>query len=148
MVQLHFTDDVAQGGGRQALDGRDGLVDAVGVELGIHDLEEDHGVDLHGDVVTGDDRLGREVGDLLLQADLFGHPLHERDLDVQAGAPAVGVAAQPLDDVGHGLGHDDDVGDDDEKDDEDQCKDHKQHDGHRNAPFFSGWMIRSGQAPR
>ena len=33
-------------------------------------------------VITG---LGREVRDLLLQTDLFGDPLNERDLDMQAG---------------------------------------------------------------
>ena len=138
MIQLHLTDDVAQGGGGKALDGCDGLVDTVGVELGIHDLEEHHGVDLHGNVIAGDHRLGRKVRDLLLQADLFGDPLNERDLDMQAGRPGVGVAAQTLHNVHHGLRHDDDVGDDDEQDDKDEREDHEQHDRHRDAPFFSG----------
>ena len=40
VIQLHLTDDVAQGGGK-ALDGCDGLVDTVGVELGIHQ-QQDH----------------------------------------------------------------------------------------------------------
>ena len=89
VIQLHLTNDVAQGGGGQALDGCDGLVDAVGVELGVHYLEEDHRVDLHGDIIAGDDRLGREVRHLLFQADLFGHPLNKRDLDMQAGGPGL-----------------------------------------------------------
>ena len=125
MVQLHLADDIAQGGGGQALDGRDGLVHAVGVELGIHDLKEHDGVDLHGDVIAGDDRLRGEVCDLLLQADLFGHPLHEGDLDVEAGRPCSGVAAQTLDDVDHRLRHNDDIGDNDHQNHEDQGKDHK-----------------------
>ena len=33
VVQLHFTDDVAQGGGGQAFDCGNGLVDTVGVKL-------------------------------------------------------------------------------------------------------------------
>ena len=128
MVQLHLTNDVAQGGGGQALDGRDGLVDAVGVELGVHYLEEDHRVDLHGDVIAGDDRLGREVRHLLFQADLFGHPLNKRDLDMQAGGPGLGVAAQPLHDIDHGLRHDDDVGDDHQQNHEDEGEDDKKQD--------------------
>ena len=135
MVQLHLADDVAQRGGRQALDGRDGLVDAIGVELGIHHLKEDHGVDLHGDVIAGDDRLRGEVGDLLFQADLLCHPLEERNFNVQAGAPCLGIAAKTLDDVDHRLGHDDDVGDDHQQDNEDQDEDQEQHDRHRDAPF-------------
>ena len=61
MIQLHLTDDVAQGGGGKALDGCDGLVDTVGVELGIHDLEEHHGIDLHGYVIAGDHRGGKSA---------------------------------------------------------------------------------------
>ena len=82
MVQLHFADDVAQGGGRQALDGGNGLVDAVGVELGIHHLKEHHGIDLHGNVIAGDDRLRGKVCHLLLQAHLFGDALDEGNLNV------------------------------------------------------------------
>ena len=125
MVQFHLTDDVAQGGGGQALDGGNGLVDTVGVQLCVHDLEEHHRVDLHGHIVAGDDGLRGKVGHLLLQAHLFGNALNERDLDVQAGRPGVGVAAQTLHNVHHGLGHDDDVGDDDEQDDKDEREDHE-----------------------
>ena len=56
---------------------------------------------------------------------------------MQAGRPGVGVAAQTLHNVHHGLRHDDDVGDDDEQDDKDEREDHEQHDRHRDAPFFS-----------
>ena len=57
---------------------------------------------------------------------------------MQAGRPGVGVAAQTLHNVHHGLGYDDDVGDDDEQDDKDEREDHEQHDRHKDAPFFSG----------
>ena len=72
MVQLHLADDVPQRGGGQVLDGGDGILHPVGVELGVGNLKIHHRVNLHGDIVLGDDRLGREVDNLLLQADLLG----------------------------------------------------------------------------
>src|SRR5699024_4401700 len=98
VVQLHLADDVAQGGGAQALQSGDGLVDAVSIQFGVHHLEKDYRVDLDGDVIAGDDGLGREVAHLLFQADLFGHPLDEGDLYMEAGLPGGRIDAQPLDD--------------------------------------------------
>ena len=109
-VQLQVANDVAQGGGGEVLDGGHGVLHAVGVQLGVGDLEVDHSVDLHGDIVLGDHGLGREVHHLLLQRDVFGHPLNERDLEVQAHAPHALERAQALDDKGAGLGDDPDVG--------------------------------------
>ena len=60
-----------------------GPFDAVGVESRGCDLIIDDGVDLHGDVILGDHGLRRIVEHLLLQADLLGHALNERDFDVQ-----------------------------------------------------------------
>ena len=85
------------------------MLDAVGVELGVGDLKIDDRVDLHGDVILGDDGLGIEVGDLLLEADLLDHALNEGDLQVQADVPGRAVRAETLDDVGAGLLHDVDV---------------------------------------
>ncbi|CAN4006671.1 DUF6472 domain-containing protein, partial [Dysosmobacter welbionis] len=51
------------------------------------DLEVDHRIDLHGDIVLGDDGLGREIRHLLLQGHLLGHPLHKGHLQVQSHAP-------------------------------------------------------------
>ena len=72
--------------------------------------------------------LSREVAHLLFQADLFGHPLDEGDLDMQAGLPGGRVDAQPLDDKDGGLGHDDDVGHHDEDDHKDQRQDQEEQD--------------------
>ena len=85
------------------------MLDAVGIELGVGDLKIDDRVDLHGDVILGDDGLGIEVGDLLLEADLLDHALNEGDLQVQADVPRRAVRAETLDDVGAGLLHDVDV---------------------------------------
>ena len=39
LVQLQVADDVAQGGGGQVLNGAHGVLHAVGIQLGIGDLE-------------------------------------------------------------------------------------------------------------
>ena len=109
LVELHFADDVAKRRGGQVLDGVHRVLDAVGVELGVGDLKIDDRVDLHGDVILGDDGLGIEVGDLLLEADLLDHALNEGDLQVKADVPGRAVRAETLDDVGAGLLHDVDV---------------------------------------
>ena len=87
LVQLQVADDIPQGGGGQVFNGAHGMLHAVGVELGVDDLEVDDRVNLHGHVVLGNDRLGREVHHLFLQAHLFGHPVQDRQLDMQAHAP-------------------------------------------------------------
>ena len=68
LVQLQLTDDVAQGGGGEVLNGAHGILHAIGVELGVGDLKIDDGVDLHGNIVLGDDGLGVEIRHLLLQS--------------------------------------------------------------------------------
>ena len=82
--------------------------------------KRDDGVDLHGDVILGDDRLGSKVRHLLLQGDFFCHPLDEWDLQMQSYVPDGPERAQAFDDIGPGLLDDDDVGDDD-----DQHQDHQ-----------------------
>ena len=125
MIQLHLTNDVAQGSGRKALDSGNGLIDTVGVQLCVHDLKEHHRVDLHGHVIAGDHGLRGKVCHLFLQAYLFGNALNKGDLDVQAGRPCIGVAAQPLDDIYLGLRHDDDVGNNDQHQNKNKRKDDK-----------------------
>ena len=74
-------------------------------------------------------------------AALAGDELHKGGgllVDVQAGRPGVGVAAQPLDDVDLGLRHDDDVGDDHQKDNKYQREDHKKQ-NHSASPLLMGW---------
>ena len=66
MVQLHITDDITQGGSGQALDGENGTLHTVGIQLRIGHLVEHDGIDLHGNIILGDNRLGRKVHHLLL----------------------------------------------------------------------------------
>lgn len=105
LLQIHVADDVAHGGDAQVLNGGHGPLHPVGVELRVGDLEVENRVDLHGDVVLGDDGLGREVHHLLLEGNHLCHPLQERNLEVDAHAPDGVEGAQPLDDVGLGLLH-------------------------------------------
>ena len=128
LVQLQLTDDVAQGGGGEVLDGVHGILHAVGIQLGVGDLKVDHGVDLHGDVILGDDWLGIEIRHLLLQAHLLHHTLNEGDLQMQAHAPHGVEGTQPLHHIGTGLLHHIDVADDDGK-----------HQNHQNGdPYDTG----------
>ncbi len=103
LVQLQIADDVAQGGGGQVLNGAHGVLYAVGVELGVDDLEVDDGVDLHGDVVLGDDGLGGKIHHLLLQAHPLGHAVENGQLHVGAHAPGSVVGPQALHHEGAGL---------------------------------------------
>ena len=79
------------------------MLHAIGVQLGIDDLEVNDSVDLHGDVVLGDDGLGREIDYLLLQADPLGHAVNKGQLDMDAHAPGGLVRAQALHHEGAGL---------------------------------------------
>ena len=68
-------------------------------------IRDSHGVDLHGDVILGDDGLGIEIRHLLLQAYLLHHTLNEGDLQMQAHAPHGVEGTQPLHHIGTGLLH-------------------------------------------
>ncbi len=123
LIQLHIADDIAQRGGRQVLNGAHRVLDTVGIQLGVGDLEVDDGIDLHGDVILGDDGLGIEVGHLLLQADLLHHALDERQLEVQTHAPNAVEGAEALHHVGLGLLDHVDAADDDHQNDDHQNDD-------------------------
>ena len=69
-----------------------------------------HRVNLHGDVILGDYRLGGIVQCLLLQIHPPGNPVDEGNLHVQAYAPHRLEGAQPLNDHGLGLLNDHNVG--------------------------------------
>ena len=101
--------------GRERLHGHHRVLHTVGIELGVGDLEVDNGVDLHGDVILRDDGLGRIVEHLLFEADLLGHTLYKRDLEVNADRPDVAERAEPLDNVGSRLLDDINVADDDDE---------------------------------
>ena len=100
------------------------MLHAVGVELGIRNLEIDDGVDLHSDIILGDDGLGRKIRHLLLEAHLLGHPLDKGHLQVQSHVPHCPEGSQAFHHVGLGLLDDDDVADD-----------HQQHQNHQNNGY-------------
>ena len=99
--------------------GGHGIFHAVGVQLGVSDLEVDHGVDLHGDVILGDDGLGGEVHHLLLQGHVLDDALNEGDLEVETHTPHGLEGAQPLNDVGTGLLYHPDIYGNDHQDQDD-----------------------------
>ena len=121
LIQFQIADDVTQGGSRQGLHGRHGLLHAVGVQLGVGDLEIHDGVDLHGDVILGDNGLRRIVQNLLLQADPAGNAVNEGNLEVHTHAPHAVERAQTLNDVSPGLLDNRNVGNDDNERDHDDC---------------------------
>ena len=81
------------------------MLHAVGVKFGVNDLEIDDRVDLHGNVVLGDNGLRREIHHLFLQADPLGHPVDEGQFDVQTHAPGGLIRTQALHHEGAGLLH-------------------------------------------
>ena len=66
MVQLQIADDVAQGGRAQVFDCGNRAFHTVCIELRVRDLEIHNRINLHGHVILGDYRLGREIDHLLL----------------------------------------------------------------------------------
>ena len=118
---------------RQVLNGAEGLLHPIGVELGVHDLEVDHRVDLHGDVVLGDDGLGSEIDDLLLQAHPLGDTVQNGHLYMKPHAPSGVVAPQALHHKGTGLLDHMDVGHQQDNDDHCDGDEHKLHSG---SSFF------------
>ena len=66
LVELHVADDVAQRRRGQVLQAGEGILDTVREQLGIENLHEHDGIDLHGDVILRDDGLRREIQHLLL----------------------------------------------------------------------------------
>ena len=87
------------------------MLHAVGIQLGIGDLEVDHRVDLHGHVILGDDRLGSKVRHLLLQRDFLGNAFNKGNFQVQPHIPDRAERTQTLHHIGTGLLNDDDVAD-------------------------------------
>ena len=75
---IQIADDVSQGGGGEVLDGQHGLLDAVGVELGVGNLHVDYGVNLHRYIVFCDDRLGRKVQNFFFERDVICNPVQKR----------------------------------------------------------------------
>ena len=112
LVQLHLTDDITKSRGRQILKTGNRALNAVGVQLRIKNLTEYDRVDLHGDVIFGNNGLRREVKHLLLEADPAGNPLDKRGLQMQSRAPGHFIASQAFNDIGLCLRNDPHVCDD------------------------------------
>ena len=110
MVQFHIADDVPQRGGGQTLYREDRALHAIGVQLGVGHLIKDDGVDLHGDVILGNNRLRRKVHDLLLERNLLGYAVNNRNFQVQTGLPGAVISAETLNDKHGGLRYNADIG--------------------------------------
>jgi len=95
VVQGELTDHVTQRGLGELFDGLGEVADLVNGFVGVGDLEIEQGVDVDGDVVTGDHVLTREVIDRLAQVDPVFHPLHLDGL-----ATVVRLVVAPVDGPG------------------------------------------------
>ena len=66
MVKLKVADNVAQRRGRQVFDSDHGVFHAIGIQFRVGDLIVDDRIDLHMNVIAGDNRLRRKIENLLL----------------------------------------------------------------------------------
>ena len=66
MIEFQIANDVTQCSRAQILNCRNWAFYAVGIELRICDLEIDHCIDLHGNVILCDNRLGWKIDHLFL----------------------------------------------------------------------------------
>ena len=98
LLQVHGSDDIAQRGDRQLLNGLQVVGDLVGGAHGVGDLVVDHRVDAHHEVVGGDDGLRREGDDLLTQVHDVAHPVDEGHQEVHSSAVGRLEAPQALND--------------------------------------------------
>ena len=114
-IQLQVTDNITQCRRGQGLHSCHGVLHAVGVQLGVGDLEVHHGIDLHRNVILGDNRLGRIIVNLLFQAYLPGNSVNEGDLEMQTHTPNALERTQALNDVGTGLLNHHNIGDHQQK---------------------------------
>lgn len=119
-VKVELADDVADSGGGEILNRDNGVFHAVAKELRVEDLEEDDRVDRDRDVVLRDDRLRREIEDLLLERDPHAHMVDEGNLDVEAVVPGGEIRSQALDNGGFSLRNDLHAGDGQDHHDDDE----------------------------
>ena len=120
MVEFHLADDVTQRGLRQFLDGVGQIVDFVNGLKRVDNLEVEQRVDLHLNVIFGDnvllvevvhlfaqvDRVGVDVASVGHRDDGFG-TVYERDDDVDAGFEGGVIFAEPLNNLCFRLWNDD-----------------------------------------
>jgi len=106
LLKIHGPDHAAQHRRGDLLDRLDVVDDLVVRRARIGDLEEQHRVDEHHQVVLGDHRRAIERDDLLTQVDDGLHPVDHRDDEIHPGFQRLAVAAEPLDVACAGLRHD------------------------------------------
>ena len=109
MVQLQLTDDVSQRSSCQIFNRGNRTLHAVGKQLGIGNLIKDNAVNLHGNVIAGDDRL-LKIDHLLFQGDPFCDMVDKRNLKVYAVVPGLIIRTQALHNKYHRLRNDFNVG--------------------------------------
>jgi glycogen operon protein len=106
LLQVHVPDHTAQHGRGDLLDRLDVVDDLVVGRSRVGDLEEQHGVDTHDQVVLGDHRLPLEGHHLLAEVDQRLDPVHERDDEVHPRLEGLAVPAETLDVARPRLRHD------------------------------------------
>ena len=132
LIQFHLTNDVSQGSLRELLNGIGQIVDLINSLERIHNLEIEQGIDLHLDIILGDDILLVEVVDLLSQVYAVAIDIasahqcandfctvDKRNNDVDTGFQRCIILTQSLNDLGLTLWNDDDghLGKDQREDD-------------------------------
>src|SRR6185312_11804242 len=85
-VELMLAEHGPQRGLRKHVGSRKIVLDVDNRPLGIDDIEIQHGIDLHRDVVARDDVLARDLDDLNAQIDPY-HLLKEGDQQDEARSP-------------------------------------------------------------
>ncbi|KAF5031883.1 hypothetical protein DSECCO2_623130 [anaerobic digester metagenome] len=105
VIQLHIADNVSQRRSSKVFNRRKRALYAVGIKLGVGNLKKHDGVDLHGDVILGDNGLRLKIHNLLFDRNLLGNAVKKRHLDVQTGFPRHVISAETLDNINGGLRH-------------------------------------------
>lgn len=71
VVQTHAADEAAESRLDEAFHGLRQVIDFIDALQGIHDAEGHGGAHAHGNVVSGEERVSREVEQFFVQANLF-----------------------------------------------------------------------------
>ena len=83
----------------------------VSKQLTIGDLVENNRVDLHTNIILGDNGLRREIRNLLHQVNTNGDAINKGDLNVNTVFPCLGIGSQTLYNKGARLRNDVNVAD-------------------------------------
>ena len=105
MVKLKLTDDVTQGCRSKIFDRRNRIFNSVSIKLRIGYLIENDRVNLHRNVILGNNRLRREIHDLFLEGNIPGNSLKKRNFKVYTRLPRHSVCAETLNNISSRLGN-------------------------------------------